>query len=124
MKLQELKEMAKPIDDSGTWDDDMDIYHGLGKLWHLIQVQASYTHHGPYDREMSLEPIAYNFDDDEAIDAMLQELENRGKIIYDRQGGTVKIAPDTAERQMQSREQMGKVVDQWNKTGRPFTFGT
>jgi hypothetical protein len=116
------------MDSAGIWDEDMDMLSGFGKLWHEIQVNASYSHHGSYDRWMSLKSILVfpyweNRDENEVID-MLDELEQRGKIDVNLFEWQVRIAPDLAKKEMKSRAAMRKVVENWERDGGSFTYGT
>ena len=120
----------KPLDDyTGMWDDDMDMLKGFGKLWHMIKVNASYSHCGSYDRWMPLKGILWSLhwqdrDENEVID-MLDELENRGKIDVNLFEWQVRIVPELAKKEMKSRKRMGEYVSDWEKeTRKSFTYGT
>lgn len=122
----------KPADDyAGTWDPDMDMNTGLGHLWHNMKVEASYSHKGPYDREMNLDQLKWpqwkvdkQYGGEEGFNQLVAELEKRGKIVVNHGAGTFRIAPEVASREMKSREQMAKTVASWEKGGRSFTAGT
>lgn len=126
-----LQEITTPINEDTDWDSDMDIYSGLGRLWHKIKVQASYSHQGPYDREMEIKTLMWpewevekEFGGQEGLMKMLQELEQRGKIELNQQAGTFRIAPEVAQRDMEAREKMAQTVADWEKGGGSFTAGT
>ena len=124
----------KPADDyAGTWDADMDMTKGIGKLWHEIGVNAAYSHRGTYDRWMPLDEILrfpywqskMNTAEgqDEVVD-MLMELDYRGKINVNFFENSVRIAPDVAKKEMKSRKAMAEVVERWERNGSSFTYGT
>ena len=124
----------KPADDyAGTWDNDMDMHKGIGKLWHEIKVNASYSHRGSYDRWMELESILRSpywaskmesIEGEDEVISNLVELEDRGKINCNFFEMEVRIAPDVAKQEMKSRDAMRVVVENWEQHGGSFTYGT
>jgi hypothetical protein len=101
---------------------------GIGKLWHEIGVNASYSHMGSYDRWMPLRQIIetpyWEEKSDEEICEMLDELVYREKIKVNFFEWQVRIAPDVAKKEMKSREAMKVVVENWERNGSSFTYGT
>lgn len=118
----------KPLDyNKGMWDDDMDIHSGVGKVWHWINVEAAYSHYGPYNRWMDLQKIfgfyPRHFDEEQLLEDLF-DLESRGKIEINLFEWRVRIDPELAEAEMKNRAAMAKVVENWERTGQSFTFGT
>jgi hypothetical protein len=125
----------KILDDYAGLYDDMDITKGIGKLWHEIVVNASYSHRGSYDRWMPLNEILRfpywedkmkTVEGEDEVYAMLCELEARGKVkVHLFEGWTVKVHPDLAKQKMEADKKMAKVVEKWENEGKSsFTYGT
>jgi hypothetical protein len=127
MKLTEIQEQDSwdwdnPEDEQKNWqpgweewDTDMDINSGLGRLWHKIRAEASYSHKGPFGREIPINELAWSksevdkhFGGQEGLFSLLGELENRGKISINRNNNTITIAPDIVSRDEENQMQMNR----------------
>jgi len=131
MKLKDLVEMKPADDHAGTWDRDMDMSTGLGRLWHNMKVEASYSHQGSYDRWIPLKTLMTpqwqlekHYGGEDGFRNLIDELQRRGKIEVDERQGAFRIAPEVAASETKARDRMAKTVADWEKGGRSFTYGT